>query len=93
MLLLLKQCNNKNQSEMQDMIHAKGQNWNNFAAGEKRGRIIFKETYEIKMPVKENHTITIPRTRWIINGAPIFTSDGGRKYLKTLIPTIGGNNG
>jgi len=33
----------KNQRDMQDMIHAKGKNWNNMPAGFKRGRMI---TYE-----------------------------------------------
>jgi len=38
------ELNGKSSSEQQDMIHAKGQNWNDMPEGFKRGRTIYKST-------------------------------------------------
>lgn len=79
-----KQCENKNNQQLQDMIHEAGQNWNDYPAGQKRGRIIVKETYEQEIPMQKD---TVTRTRWIVQNPPIFTQD--RDFLKSRIPRIG----
>jgi len=42
-----KELNNKSQSDLQEMIFQKGQNWNNMPDGFKRGRTIFKNENDI----------------------------------------------
>ncbi len=70
-----KELHGKNGSQQQDMIHEKGQNWNDYPVGQKRGRAIIKETYE-----KEGAT----RSRWVVVDPPIFSKD--RSFLQELIP-------
>ena len=65
----------KNGSEQQDMIHAKGQNWNDYPVGQKRGRAVIKEEYD-----KDGTT----RSRWVVVDPPIFSKD--RDFLQSLIP-------
>mgnify|MGYP001561467272 CR=1 FL=1 len=80
-----KECENKNTSELQDMlmIHEKKINWNNYSAREKRGGLVYKKstgaTFDTSPPTKEE--------AWIADGAPIFTQQ--REVLGTLIPKIG----
>jgi len=40
-----KELENKNSNQQQELIFQKGVNWNDFSAGEKRGRFIVKNTY------------------------------------------------
>jgi tRNA(His) 5'-end guanylyltransferase len=54
-----KECENKNTSQLQDMMHEKGVNWNDYTAREKRGGLI-----------RRSET-----TGWIVEGAPIFTQE------------------
>ena len=68
----------KNTDIMQEMIFQKGQNWNDYPIGCKRGRVIIKENYE-----REGAT----RSRWIAVDPPIFTQD--REFLHKLIPKLG----
>lgn len=71
-----KELQNKSQSNMHDMLHAKGVNWTtDFTDGEKNGRIIMKETYNVG---------EVERTRWVANGAWVFTKDEGK--LLNMIP-------
>lgn len=60
------QVDDKNTSEMQEMLHAKGINWNDYPVGCKRGRAIVRESYTI-----EGTT----RHRWVTVDPPIFTQD------------------
>ena len=70
-----KELNNKNTSDMQEMIHLKGQNWNDYPAKLKRGRFIEKEMIEID---------GVTRSHWISNDPPIFTQDPN--FLLNKIP-------
>jgi tRNA(His) 5'-end guanylyltransferase len=92
---------NKSQSDMHDMLHAKGVNWaTDFTDGEKNGRIIVKESYveNVILPKADKQqtrdestgiastptTIYATRTRWVANGAWVFTKDEGK--LLSMIP-------
>ena len=61
-----KQLHGKNGSQLQDMIHEKGQNWNNYPTGQKRGRCVIKECYEKDM---------VQRSMWVVKEPPIFTQN------------------
>lgn len=72
------ECNNKNQSDLQEMIHQKGQNWNDTPTGFKRGRCIYKK--EVVIPVTGDFgsegATQIVRPQWTIDQEiPIFTAD------------------
>jgi tRNA(His) 5'-end guanylyltransferase len=87
-----KECENKNTSGLQEMLHSQGINWNDYTAGEKRGRIIVKKAELKTMTHKKDGTpfqepITVQCAKWVSTGAPIFTQD--RTCLGTLIPVIG----
>jgi tRNA(His) 5'-end guanylyltransferase len=70
-----KELHGKSQSNMHDMLHAKDVNWaTDYTDGEKNGRIIMKETYKVG---------EIERTRWVANGAWVFSKDEG-KLLNTI---------
>lgn len=85
-----KELNGKTSNQQQEMIFAKGINWNDYAPKYKRGRMIIKEAY-IKIPETVNDTVndsvnrTEPslRTRWISQEPPIFSQD--HSYLENLI--------
>jgi tRNA(His) 5'-end guanylyltransferase len=61
-----KELNNKNTSDMQEMIHQKGQNWNDYPIKLKRGRFIDKQIIEIDGNI---------RTNWVSIEPPIFTQE------------------
>lgn len=64
-----KELNNKNNSQLQEMIYKKGLNWNNLPTSYKRGRCIIKQTFKIE-------DSEILRSKWIIdNDIPIFNQD------------------
>ena len=61
-----KELHGKNQSELQELIHQKGQNWNNYPAGQKRGCCVVKEYYQ-----KDG----AQRSKWVIGNPPTFSKD------------------
>lgn len=66
-----KELHGKNNSTLQDMIMAKGINWNDLPVWQKRGRCVVKETY-MKGDVE--------RSRWYSDDSiPIFSQD--RDYI------------
>ncbi len=78
-----KQLHGKSQRDMHDMLHSKGVNWaTDYTDGEKNGRIILKETYELD-PVLEQ-VGPIERTRWVAKDAWVFTKDEGK--LLNMVP-------
>ena len=84
-----KELDGKHTADKHEMLHAKGINWaTDFTDGEKNGRIILKETYTLKCKsiVLEGETFdtSAPRTRWVANGAWVFTKDEGK--LLNMIP-------
>lgn len=85
-----KELHGKSQSNMHEMLHNKGVNWaTSFSEGEKNGRIIMKEEYEIPVSIPDPanfkvNTALVKRTRWISTGAWVFTKDEGK--LLNMIP-------
>ena len=83
-----KQCTNKNNHELQDMLHDIGINWNDLPTSHKRGRCIVKETipHYVQPNPNTNIKITIStRSKWVVdNEIPIFSQDKNyiEKYLK-----------
>jgi len=72
-----KECHGKNNSQLQDMIHAKGQNWNDLPTHLKRGRCIVKKAYEVD---------GVTRYKWEVdNDIPIFSKD--RNYIEQYLKT------
>ncbi len=80
-----KELNGKSTDEMQEMIFQKGQNWNDYPIGQKRGRAVAKRT--ILVPVSKtavekakdksvfvvnNNGIFIERNAWTILDPPVF---------------------
>lgn len=74
-----KECENKNVSELQDMLHKKGINWNDYSYRKKRGGLIAKREIDIR----EDKTVW----SWANFETPIFTQE--REVLRGLIPRIG----
>lgn len=67
-----RQCYRKSCPQLQEMIHAKGQNWNDLSTGQKRGRCVTRETYEREGAI---------RHMWATDyDIPIFTQD--RSYIE-----------
>ena len=77
-----KELEGKSQSDMQELIHLKGQNWNDMPDGFKRGRLI-QYMYEIDINFKTEFDMN-ERGFWRINPAPDFLKD--RSELSELIP-------
>jgi len=73
-----KQTHKKNNSELQEMIHQAGENWNDLPTHLKRGRCIIKETYEVGLA---------QRSRWVVdNNPPIFSAD--RNYIEKYLAVV-----
>ena len=69
------QLHGKNCSELQDMIHAKGDNWNDHPSRFKRGGLVYYDR------------LTVPYPSWVVSSdCPTFTSEDGRPFLKSIIP-------
>lgn len=80
-----KECNNKNNSQLQDMCFQKGYNWNDCPTQQKRGRCIVKE-YKFKTGIntKTSEAFTTTRSSWEVdNEIPIFSAD--RNYVNKLV--------
>jgi tRNA(His) 5'-end guanylyltransferase len=66
------ECNNKNQSALQEMIHQKGKNWNDVPTGFKRGRCVYKK----ETLIAPFGSTEIFRSKWEIDTEiPTFTTD------------------
>jgi tRNA(His) guanylyltransferase len=76
------QVDGKNTSEMQEMLHAKGINWNNYSTGEKRGRAVVRDSYEVDA-APDGGTVT--RHAWRVVDPPIFTQD--RRFIEQHLAT------
>lgn len=62
-----KQLNGKDGDELQEMIFQKGQNWNNYPIGKKRGRMILK-SYTLVDSTKERYEKAKDKSGWVIRG-------------------------
>lgn len=85
-----KECNNLDTAQLQELIFQRGQNWNNYPNGQKRGRIIVKEQYEKQVP----GGASVTRNRWVATAAPIFSKNGpifpskGYGFLHQILPGL-----
>lgn len=84
-----KELHGVNTTEMQELIHQKGQNWNDLEPYYKRGRVIVKESFVHQQDVVVNEvlaTTQVPslRTHWVMKEVPIFTQE--TDFLSLLIP-------
>ena len=71
-----KELHKKSSSEMQEMMWQKGQNWNDYPVGFKRGRAIVKEEYSWSAKNKKTgEDVQAIRTRWVSVEPPIFTQE------------------
>ncbi len=72
-----KECNNKNQSQLQELIFQKGINWNDCPTWQKRGRCIIKKQVEgSTVNKKTNETVLFTRSEWMVDeNIPIFSQD------------------
>lgn len=96
-----KELNGKSSDEQQELIFQKGQNWNDYPVGQKRGRIIEKIQFvngvdvrtipfqEIKGPLmsgnKEVGPADVVRNKWTVVEPPVFTQE--KEFLYNRIPT------
>ena len=80
-----KECTDKNNSELQEMIFQKGINWNDCPTSQKRGRCIIKQSSEkSSLNPKTGEYITAIRNEWVVdNEIPIFTAD--RSYIDRFV--------
>ena len=73
--------------QMQELIFAKGINWNDYSYREKRGSVIAKTVVEKKA---SGSTEWVKRNLWKSIETPIFTQD--REFIKNLINNINANS-
>lgn len=90
-----KELQGKSSNEMQDMMHEKGVNWNDYPVRFKRGGFICKEKYISGViggeDVPENFKIgPTERSRWVVVDPPIFTKE--KEFTFIRIPVIAGEN-
>ena len=79
-----KELQGKSTPEKHEMLHQKGVNWaTDFSDGEKNGRIIVKEEYEVRNGFGFGEKSAM-RTRWVSKGAWKFTED--KDKLLAMIP-------
>lgn len=82
-----KELEGKSSSDQQEMIHLKGQNWNDMPDGFKRGRIISYESDEMGDEYLPEDDQNWPSMyEWHIKPAPDFLKE--REIFKKLIPEI-----
>lgn len=82
-----KQCEDKNNSELQEMCFQKGINWNDCPTSQKRGRCIVKiMTDKIGHNPVTGESIEAKRSEWVVdNDIPVFSQNKSyiNKYLLT----------
>lgn len=80
-----KECTDKNNSQLQEMIFQKGINWNDCPTSQKRGRCIIKQYAEkTALNPKTQKYETALRSEWKVdNEIPIFSQD--RAYIDRFV--------
>jgi tRNA(His) guanylyltransferase len=76
-------------SKLQELLFQEvGINWStHYPQGSKRGNVTYRKTFEIETP--NGKAI---RHKWVIEPAPIFQSDDGRKWLLSLMDIMPDKN-
>jgi len=85
-----KECFGKSQSDLQEMIFKKGQNWNDYSVRSKRGGFVYYDktkTQGSAINKKTGDEIMFERPKgWsVMPAVPIFTSDEGVNLLKSTM--------
>lgn len=86
-----KELHGKSTPEMHEMMKTVGKNWaTDYTDGEKNGRLIVKETYDVSVSIPDVpnfkvNSMAVQRTRWIAQGAWKFTEN--KEKLLTMIPS------
>ncbi len=83
-----KELNGKSTGEMQELIFQKGQNWNDYPDGQKRGRVILKKSKHVSISdeaynkskdkskfIETDNGFYVERNVWVACDPPIFTQD------------------
>ena len=87
-----KKCENKKNSELQEMCHEKGFNWNDLPTDQKRGRCIVRVEKDMQgIDNKTGKQIKFNRHFWEVDSEiPIFSKDRTYidKYLAKPLPPI-----
>ena len=80
-----KECTDKNNSQLQEMIFQKGQNWDKYPTSQKRGRCIVRQlTNKPAINKKTGEAISAIRSEWAVdNEIPIFSQD--RYYVEKFV--------
>lgn len=80
-----KQCEDKNNSQLQEMCWQKGINWNNCPTSQKRGRCIVKtKVFKKSFNPKTGQSIAAKRSEWAVdNEIPVFSQK--REYINQYI--------
>lgn len=79
------QLHKKDTADMQDMLHAKGINWNDCPTVQKRGVSVVKKVIDKPSVTPKGETVIVPRSAWVIDDEmPILTKDKG--YVRSLLP-------
>lgn len=81
-----REVDGKNTSEMQEMMHAKGVNWNDYPVGCKRGRATVKVPRVGLGRDPEGFAVYVDRSEWRIEDPPIFTQD--RDYVNRRLAVV-----
>lgn len=71
-----KECDGLGQKELQELCHARGQNWNDLPTRFRRGRCIVRLTYEADGAT---------RHKWAIDGEIPIWKNEGREYIERLV--------
>lgn len=81
-----KQLHGKNNSQMQDMMHEKGVNWNDCMTMQKRGVAVVKMAFNKAAPSNEGDAQgDCVRHEWYIDPEiPVFTKD--KDYIRRVLP-------
>lgn len=84
-----KQLHGKGWSDLNEMLFQKGINFNEYHSHCKRGSVIVKKQRKEKMlNRKTKEMVEVTRNRWeVLDETPMFTHDGGRRFLSRIIPT------
>ena len=72
-----KELNNKNFKQLNEMLFAKGVNFNDLPISQRRGRCIVK-TQKVKTVtnLKTQETVDVTRSEWVVdNEIPVFSQD------------------
>lgn len=77
------EVNDKNTSEMQEMLHAKGINWNDYPVGCKRGRAVVRMPKVALVVSPDTAPFHVERWDWAVVEPPILTQD--RNFIERLL--------